>query len=80
MCAGRDVVVVGLADVLHGLPVVVLRLGHDVGEDRDEDEWYEQSDDVAGEHGIVCACAGDGEVAVLHFCLHEPGGERAGET
>jgi len=76
---GGQVVVVALADRLHGEPVVVLR-AEGIGEDGDEDERGEQRDHVPCKHGVVGAGGVDVEFAALLLRGHEPGDESAGET
>lgn len=71
--------VVCLADLAHADPVVALRAGEE-GEEGAEKAGGEEGDDVAGEHGVVCARAGDAELAVQLLCRHEPGCERAGQA
>ena len=77
--AACNVAVVALAELPHGLPVVGL-VADEEREGGDEDEGAEEGDDVAGEHGVVGAGAGDVQAAGLFLGGDEPGDEGADEA
>jgi len=75
----RDIVVITLADLHHGLPVVLVQ-AKDQCEDGDQGDGREQRGNVASQHGVVGPGAGHVERAALLLGSDEPGDEGADEA